>query len=174
LAWAALFHDLGKRECFTIGADRIRFDGHDTLGADRARDWLREHGASAEVATQVGEIVAEHIRIVSVPEFRPAKRNRFLSGSMFWLHHEFHRADCLACHRQLGIYETLRQQREALPPDLPEPLLRGRDLVALGVPSGPRIGRLLAAVEEARFAGEIRTIEEARELVQELLAKGSI
>jgi poly(A) polymerase/tRNA nucleotidyltransferase (CCA-adding enzyme) len=38
----------------------------------------------------------------------------------------------------------------------PQPLLRGDELVAeLEIPPGPRVGRLLDELAEARFAGEI-------------------
>jgi tRNA nucleotidyltransferase (CCA-adding enzyme) len=45
------------------------------------------------------------------------------------------------------------------------PLVRGRDVLALGVEPGPEVGRLVAAVEEARDRGEIRTREEGLELL---------
>ena len=39
-----------------------------------------------------------------------------------------------------------------------EPLVRGDELAAaLGIAPGPRLGELLAAIEEARFAGEVST-----------------
>ena len=41
------------------------------------------------------------------------------------------------------------------------PLVQGRDVLALGVPPGPQVGRLIAAIEDARDRGEIRTRDEA-------------
>jgi tRNA nucleotidyltransferase (CCA-adding enzyme) len=46
------------------------------------------------------------------------------------------------------------------------PLLEGRDVLALGLTPGPRIGELLRAVEDARHRGEIKTREEALAFVQ--------
>ncbi len=43
----------------------------------------------------------------------------------------------------------------------PLPLLSGHDLLSLGIPRGPEIGRLLEALCEAQAAGEINTQEEA-------------
>jgi tRNA nucleotidyltransferase/poly(A) polymerase len=43
----------------------------------------------------------------------------------------------------------------------PPPLLSGHDLLSLGIPRGPEIGRLLEALCEAQAAGEINTQEEA-------------
>jgi hypothetical protein len=44
----------------------------------------------------------------------------------------------------------------------PRPLLRGDELAAeLGIATGPRIGKLLAALAEAQYAGELSTPEQA-------------
>lgn len=52
----------------------------------------------------------------------------------------------------------------------PEPLVRGRDVLALGLASGPEVGRLIAAIEEARDRGEIATRDEALDLLRRLAA----
>ena len=46
------------------------------------------------------------------------------------------------------------------------PLLTGHDVMALGVPQGPEIGRLLRLVAEARAVGAISSREEAVRLVE--------
>ena len=51
-----------------------------------------------------------------------------------------------------------------------EPIVRGDELTReLGV-RGPQIGRLLAELEEAQYAGEIRTREDALSLARSLLS----
>jgi poly(A) polymerase len=58
--------------------------------------------------------------------------------------------------------------RRGEPP--PMPLVRGDELAAaLGIEPGPELGRLLAALEEARYAGEIASREEAISLARSLL-----
>jgi tRNA nucleotidyltransferase/poly(A) polymerase len=61
------------------------------------------------------------------------------------------------------LYDAVREAREQEPK---EPLLRGDDVLELGVPTGPDVGRLLELVGEERAAGTISTREEALELVQ--------
>jgi hypothetical protein len=61
------------------------------------------------------------------------------------------------------LYDPLREARASEPP---EPLLRGDDLLHLGIPRGPEIGKLLDLVEEERAAGTISTREEALALVE--------
>ena len=47
-----------------------------------------------------------------------------------------------------------------------KPLLNGRDLQALGVPVGPRVGRALEALKRARLDGELATKEEEAAFVR--------
>ena len=47
--------------------------------------------------------------------------------------------------------------------------MRGHALAAaLGIGSGPQLGRLLGEIEEARFAGEVTTADEAIALAARL------
>ena len=50
------------------------------------------------------------------------------------------------------------------------PLVQGRDVLVLGIPAGPRVGTLIREVEDARDRGEIRTREEALDLLRRLTA----
>jgi tRNA nucleotidyltransferase/poly(A) polymerase len=66
------------------------------------------------------------------------------------------------------LYDAVRAARAAAPS---EPLLRGEDVLALGVEPGPQVGRLLELVEEERAAGTISTREEALALVRSELER---
>jgi hypothetical protein len=61
------------------------------------------------------------------------------------------------------LYEAVRAARAE---DPPEPLVRGENILALGVEPGPEVGRLLDLVAEERAAGTVSTCEEALELVR--------
>ena len=50
------------------------------------------------------------------------------------------------------------------------PMLRGGNLVELGVPEGPSVGEILRLLLEARLEGEIATLEEERAMVMQWLA----
>jgi tRNA nucleotidyltransferase/poly(A) polymerase len=54
----------------------------------------------------------------------------------------------------------------------PPPLMNGRDLLAMGVPAGPKMGKILAVLKEEQAAGELTTEEEARAHVRRLLKDG--
>ncbi len=47
--------------------------------------------------------------------------------------------------------------------------LRGRDLLALGMTPGPKVGAVLRAIDEARRRGEVRTYEEELTLARRLI-----
>jgi poly(A) polymerase len=54
----------------------------------------------------------------------------------------------------------------------PAPLLRGDELAReLDIEPGPELGRLLAALAEARFAGDVRDRQEAVAAARALLAE---
>lgn len=48
----------------------------------------------------------------------------------------------------------------------PAPLLTGRDVMRLGVPRGPEVGRVLESLREKQAAGELRSTEMARDWVR--------
>jgi tRNA nucleotidyltransferase (CCA-adding enzyme) len=84
------------------------------------------------------------------------------------------RADCLG---RTGDFppvamewfrERVRQLDVAERP--PEPLLKGRDVVALGVPPGPEVGRIAREVYERQLDGLVTTVEQAREEAAKLVA----
>jgi tRNA nucleotidyltransferase/poly(A) polymerase len=90
--------------------------------------------------------------------------------------HRFRRATepwALTALAFLGATDLYDPVREARAADPPSPLLRGKDVLALGVPAGPQVGRLLELVAEERAAGTISTREDALELVQREVARSA-
>ena len=49
----------------------------------------------------------------------------------------------------------------------PRPLINGHDVMALGYSTGPKVGKILNFVREKQVEGEIKTREEALELLKE-------
>jgi tRNA nucleotidyltransferase (CCA-adding enzyme) len=52
----------------------------------------------------------------------------------------------------------------------PEPKVRGRDVLSLGLAPGPLVGHVLARIDEARAAGRVRGFEEELELARRLVS----
>ena len=163
LAWTAVFHDVGKLQTFELAEDRIRFNDHDRVSAEMGDAWLQEHGASSDLKRRVGSLIREHIRFASLPGFKAAKRRAFLENDLWHKHHAFHFADCMASHRKLDIYELMGQRKAELPPGHLEPLIRGKDLMALGFSPSPAMGQLLQLIAERRAEGLLQSRDDALE-----------
>src|SRR6185436_19571607 len=91
----------------------------------------------------------------------------------FPLELELHRLDCLGSHGRLDVYSFLVEQARLLQqqPQIRPPLLKGDDLLALGLKPGPEMGALLAELREKQLADELKTTEEAREWARERLER---
>ena len=65
-------------------------------------------------------------------------------------------------------YEFLLRKREefANEPIIPPPLVRGDDLIALGMKPGPKFGEILEAVETKQLEGALKDREQALDWVK--------
>ncbi len=161
LAWAALLHDIGKKQCFSRGEDRIRFHGHDMVSAEQARKILGRLSIPKSVQDACCSLIEEHIRIASFPEWREKRKVTFLRDPLFLEHLSLHKADCLGSHRLLGIYEVLLQQWRQIPPLPPQPLLSAQHLIQKGWKPGPLFRELFDEIEALRAEGRIQNREDA-------------
>jgi putative nucleotidyltransferase with HDIG domain len=188
LKLAALFHDVGKPKTQSEGDDgRIRFYNHELAGAQMAAARLQELRFSRDEVARVRTIVGAHMRPALL-----ACADRITRRAIY----RFFRATscggvdivllCLADHlatwgpnlreerwaRRLEMAQTLLthwfdRYEETVEP---LPLVTGGELIAeLSLEPGPRIGRLLRALQEAQAAGEVQTREEALASAQKLL-----
>jgi poly(A) polymerase len=171
LAWAVLFHDVGKPPTFMPveeTGDRIRFDGHAEIGARMAAAICRRLRFSVDETEQIESLVANHLRFKDVFQMKPATLKRFARLPGFQEEHlELHRLDCQASHGNLDAYEFVRRFLRDTPPEEVRPprLLTGEDLKAMGFRPGPRFKEILHAVEEGQLDGRLMRREDAVEFV---------
>jgi poly(A) polymerase len=184
MRFAALMHDIAKPDTAGTRADGrgTSFVGHDRAGADVARDILRRLRASEKLADHVAALTLHHLRLGFLVHEQPLGRrsvHRYLKATapntvdvtVFTCADRLatrgrNAEPAIAAHLALAR-EMLEHAFAARPP---EGLLRGDELAReLGV-SGPRIGELLARLEEDRFAGEIATRDEALDRAREYLS----
>jgi len=171
LAWGVLLHDVGKPATFRSAketGDRIRFDGHVEVGMAIARNILTRLRFSNEDTRQILDLVENHMRFKDVGRMKPATLKRFVRLPRFDQHLALHRLDCLASNRNLEAYEFVQSFIRDTPPELvrPSKLLTGHDLLGLGYPAGPQLGKILASVEEAQLNGELRDRAEAISFIE--------
>ncbi|MDW8241603.1 MAG: CCA tRNA nucleotidyltransferase [Thermogemmata sp.] len=186
LALAALLHPIGlpidRRELICGSAQGEGVEG-------KAFPWPMN--AVAVRASQRAEGIAQRLRLSNAEKERLVWLLRY-QGALFeapkqkphrWrpLLAEVGASDLVALHRAEalangGVHQEavdycaqLLQHwpRERLDPP---PLLRGSDLMALGIPPGPEFKRLLDAVRRAQWDEEVQTKEQALALVQQLRA----
>ena len=179
----ALCHDLGKPATTRFEDGRIRSRGHEEAGVAPAEALLERwrvhtlHGY--DVRAQVLCLVAHHLK----PGVLYDERERVSDGAIRRLARKCEpdllyrvaRADCLG--RRPGVFEPVamewfRERVRALDVAVrpPEPLLRGRHLLAIGLAPGPEVGRVLHAVYERQLDGAVTTLEQAVGEARRILA----
>ena len=165
LALAVLFHDIGKPPTFRYHADedRIRFSGHDRVGASMTEKLMERLRFSRQDIDRVTEAVRQHMVFKDVQNMRTAKLKRFMARDAFDEELELHRVDCQSSHGALDNYDFLKTKAEefANEPLIPPRLVTGHDLMALGWKPGPHFGPILEAVQTAQLEGTLTTTEEA-------------
>jgi poly(A) polymerase len=169
LVFAVLFHDVAKPITATVDkTGRIRFNEHDRIGAQMTDAIMRRMRFSGAEIEATVEMVRQHMVFKDAPNMRVAKLKRFMARPTFGEELELHRVDCESSHRMLDNYEFLQRKREefANEPIIPPPLVRGDDLIALGLKPGPKFGKILESVETRQLEGTLRTRDDALEWVK--------
>jgi len=170
LAFGVLLHDVGKPSTYEV-ADRIRFNDHVKVGTGMAASICRRLRFSNAQTDHITELVASHHRFASVREMRTSTLKRFLRTNRFDDHLELHRLDCLSSHGKMDSYDFVRASLESLEPEeiKPDPLITGKDLIALGYEPGPAFRLALAEVEDRQLDGTLQDTQEALDLAKDVL-----
>ncbi|HZC12479.1 MAG TPA: HD domain-containing protein [Thermoleophilaceae bacterium] len=185
LRFGALLHDIGKPATHAVREEgRVTFMGHDRLGEEMVRDVCRRLRTSERFSRFVEALTRHHLVLgFLVPErpldrravYRYLRRTEPVEVEVTWLScadrlaTRGRRADeAIAAHMELAreLIEAALEWRERGPPP---PLIRGDELAReLGIDRGPELGRLLACLEEATYAGEVATREDALSFARRL------
>ncbi len=178
LRLAALLHDVGKARTQTPNPKGgYGFPGHDAIGAEMARDVLARLRTSERLRAHVAALTRHHLGPGFLVHAAPLARRT--------VHGYLKAADPVAADTILlsvadrlatrgrkhdeAIAKHLDVARDVLGPALdwheagpPAPLVRGDELAReLGIEPGPELGRLLAEIAAAQYAGEVGSREDA-------------
>jgi putative nucleotidyltransferase with HDIG domain len=185
LRLGALLHDIGKPATADVREDgRVTFLGHDRLGQQMARQICRRLRTSDRLSRFVEGLTRHHLVLGFLVHERPLDRRavyRYLKRTEP-VEVEVTLLSCAdrlatrgknaerATSAHLELAEELMpaalEWRRNGPPRLP---LRGDELAAeAGIEPGPELGRVLAELEEAAYAGEISSRDDAIELARRL------
>lgn len=164
LVLSVLFHDIGKPATRTVDeTGRIRFNGHEGVSAGMTLRLLQRLRFPNEVIDAVIPAVRLHMSFKDVPNMRVATLKRMMARPTFEEELELHRVDCLASHGMLDNHAMLIAKREEFgrAPLIPEPLITGHDLIALGMKPGPEFAEVLMSVQTRQMEGTLNTRAEA-------------
>jgi tRNA nucleotidyltransferase (CCA-adding enzyme) len=180
----ALCHDLGKPATTKFEDGHVRSRGHEEAGLGPTTALLDRWNVHTllgyDVRAQVLALVADHLK----PGELYKDRERVSDGAIRRLArrcepdllYRVARADCLG--RRPGDFEPVamewfRERVRALAVEVkaPDPLLRGRDLLDLGLSPGPEVGRILKEVFERQLDGHVTTLEDARQEARRILGR---
>ena len=189
LRLGALLHDAAKPQTRAVTPEgRVTFLGHDVAGAEMVRGALARLRASERLRAYVAALTAHHLRLGFLVHERPLPPRTvhaylrtcepvevevtILSVADRLATRGDRADDAIAAHLELAreLLGAALRWREEGPP---RPLLRGDELAReLGIVPGAALGELMAELEAAQFAGEVRTRAEAVAHARERLAAG--
>ncbi len=190
LKLAVLLHDIGKpgtkaHRSTRENTERITFYGHDALGATMAESIAARLRLSAAQRKYLAGLIRHHLHVGVLlrPEAKLKARLRWMRRlgpdlipavllCLADIRATLGPASSLSDHQAQEtrgvalIREYLEQTRTTFSAP---PLINGHDLLALGLPPGPALGRTLKQLQEAQDAGEVTTKKEAVMLAKRLL-----
>ena len=158
--WAALFHDCGKPGAFFMDGERGHFYNHQLLSVELARSALLRMAVPGAFVADVLMLIRMHDdKIAATPKAVKRALSR-MGGNpeLFRALARLKRADALA---QSSLSEPRVQLADDLERVLDEVLaagdaftlrqlaINGNDVMGLGIPAGPAVGKLLAEALEA-------------------------
>ena len=184
LRFVALLHDIAKPATRGVLPDgRVTFMGHHEVGVEMIDSICARLRTSERLRAFLGAVTRYHLVLGFLVHERPLARStvyRYMKTcSPVELEVTVHscadrlatrgdRADeAIALHLELA--RELAAEALAWRERPPQPPVRGDELAReLGVAPGPEIGALLARLEEAAFAGEVATRDDAVALARRL------
>ncbi len=182
---AALCHDLGKPSTTTVreGDGKIISHAHDAAGAEPTERLLESmgmdtHEAKRAVVNTVVPLVKDHlwpslnrnpndaaIRRLAV-RLRPATIKQLVEVSR-----ADHKGRTLPWDGfPQGDELLLRAESLQVLDERPKQILRGRDLIALGMQPGPLVGAMVAEIFQLQLDGKVTTLESAQNMARMFLS----
>ena len=171
VGFAVLCHDFGKPACtrYDPVKKRIRSLGHDDAGVEPTVSFLERLTNEEKLLKEVPPLVRFHMRPFSM------WRDKSSDSAIRRLAAKVVRIDRLvrvAAADDLGRppypsspehLQWLADQARRLEVEsaAPFPIVRGRDLIALGMKPSVEFGKILSALYEAQLDGKFSTLEEA-------------
>ncbi len=187
LKLSALLHDVGKPQTRGINdqTGRITFYGHDEQGAEIISAMGRKLKMPNSDRRLLSRLVREHLHVLNLsnPELKKTTRLKWfrklrddavpaillgmadIKGTLGPDSNEKQITEQLQWSREAikDYYGHIKKELER------QSLLTGKDLLELGMPAGPEMGKILKAVREAQDTGLVANRKEALKLAKEMI-----
>jgi tRNA nucleotidyltransferase (CCA-adding enzyme) len=149
LRLAALLHDIGKPETFTIEDGEGHFYNHHKISMEMAESILIRLKYSKALINDVCQLIRRHMQLLDCDNEKSIRRFiRKLTPELVPLWLELRRADIAACKTQESqasidsLQATLHRIMSQVPPiQIKDLAINGHDLMAMGI-NGPKIGEI--------------------------------
>ena len=149
-----LLHDVAKPDCFTIEDDNMgHFYGHAKLSAEKARDILINLKYDNSTVKSVYDLIYYHDIQLNATEKSVKKLLNKLGEEQFYRLLEVKKADTLGINpiyhkERLKFFEEIKDIAEKILSEnqcfsIRDLAINGKDIMELGVPKGPRVGKIL-------------------------------
>ncbi len=180
LYYASLFHDLGKQDTYSQDEKgKVHFYHHESFSCKSAEAIMERLRFSNPMKNRILRLIKHHMRILNLSSETGESALKRLVNQMgeetplLVLHtladKEASRGilsiqiDEIVDGHCLRILELFEEKDIVHPP----PLITGHDVMAMGFPEGPEVGQLMNFIREKQVEGEIKTREEALEVLKE-------
>lgn len=190
---ATLFHDLGKVYTFQSveeTGDRIRFNNHDQVGAEKTKEVLRRLKLPNQTIDNVAWLIAKHMKLpYSFPKMKIDRQKNFARHPLFPELLKLVCADTMAsipsertqsCDYMQPAEETLKVVEREKKLGLPIEIINGNKIIQILKErdshfnpnlEGKKIGDIKKTINSMYDRGEIRNKEEAVVWVKNLARK---
>ncbi len=184
LRFACLLHDIAKPETFTESDGHVRFHGHDSLGAEMAKETCRRFRLSRDTESFVTRVIKQHMRLFQLAApGGPSKHALFRYCRDLGV--DLPESLILALSDSRSTFELMPSEKfldteKYLPVVLDyyygtflkteaKPLVTGDDLIAKGLTPGPKFREILDEVRERQAEGTIKDREEALDYLKKII-----
>lgn len=167
-AWAILLHDIGKPPTQQTpqkhGVDRIRFSGHDIVGAKMAKEVLKRLKFSRKKIEKIIWLIQNHLRLMHIRKMKVSKQRRLIQHPYFDDFMVVSYADISASfgngkpnYKDYNYMMKLLEEEEKKPAEeKKEKIISGYEIMKhFKLKPGINIGKILEMVHDAYLEGKI-------------------
>ena len=171
LAFSALLHDIGKKDTFTLLEGKISFPCHEERGADIAENILHRLRFPKKEIQFIRQCIERHGVIHKPEALNLAELRKIAASPTFPTELKLHKLDVITAggsDKAGKFYDNFLKSyidREILP----QPLVSGKDLLAMSMKQGPDFGRILAEAYDLQLNETLKS----RDAIIDWLAKRS-